>query len=183
MALMCFGQISEVPKVLRTVSPEGKRDVNLERAIRRELGEERFSYAYNRVSLSGGARLDVLVYISGPDYCGSGGCTLLAFALRNGDYRVVSRLTLIRAPVIVSSHRTNGWKDLIVFVSGGGIQPGYYAVLAFDGKGYPENPTVAPAAPLREKVAGTAYLAGADNAKFDIVSVSPDGDYACFYRK
>jgi hypothetical protein len=69
----------------------------------------------------------------------------------------------------VSPHRRNGWNDLIVFVSGGGIQPGYYAVLPFDGKKYPENPTIEPAMPLRERVKGMAYLAGADKAESDIV--------------
>ena len=32
------------------------------------------------------------------------------FAQRGKEYRLVSQLNLIRTPIIVSSHRTNGWK-------------------------------------------------------------------------
>jgi len=167
--LPCAGQTSSRPQVLRSVAPETKRDARLEEAIRREFGNDGYSYAYNLVNLNKGTTPAALVYMPGSDYCGSGGCTSVIFAVRGGDYRLVSRFSLTRTPIIVSSHRTNGWNDLIVFVSGGGIQPGYYAVLPFDGKKYPENPTIKPAAPLRASVSGVAYLAGADKAEFDIV--------------
>jgi hypothetical protein len=168
----CTGQVSVRPQVLRTASPETRRDAKLESAIRRELGDDRYSYAYNRVSLSNASLSEVLVYLPGMDYCGSGGCTTLIFALRGGEYRLISRLSLTRTPIVVSSHTTKGWKDLIVFVSGGGIQRGYFSVLPFDGQKYPENPTVEPALPLRAKVTGVAYLAGADKPGSDIV-ISP----------
>jgi len=165
-------QISARPQVLHTIAPETKRDAKLEEAIRRELADDRYSYAYNRVKLSNSTLSEVLVYMLGADYCGSGGCTSLIFAQRGEEYRLVSELNLIRTPIIVSSHRTNGWKDLIVFVSGGGIHPGYYAVLSFDGKKYPENPTIPPAVPLRQKIPGVGYLAGADKGK-SVFVVSP----------
>jgi len=163
------GQTVSRPQVLRSIAPETKRDPQLEQAIRREVGNGSYSYAYNRVNLNNGTAPQVLVYLPGSDYCGSGGCTSLIFTVRGGDYQLVSRLSLTRTPIIVSSHRTNGWKDLIVFVSGGGIQPGYYAQLPFNGKKYPENPTNIPAVPLRERVKGVAYLAGAEKAESDIV--------------
>jgi hypothetical protein len=169
---LCAGQRPSRPRLLRSVAAQTNRDARIEAAIRREVGDDSFSYVYNMVNLNNGTAPEVLVYISGPDYCGSGGCTSLVFARRGGDYRLVSRLSLTKIPIVVSSHRTNGWKDLIVFVAGGGIQPGYYAVLPFDGKKYPENPTTLPAAPLRSSVTGVAYLAGANKAQSDIV-VSP----------
>ena len=54
--------------------------------------------------------------------------------------------------------RTSSWNDLITYVRGGGIVPGYYARLPFDGRTYPENPTIPPAQPLRKRVEGTAYM-------------------------
>jgi len=47
----------------------------------------------------------------------------------------------------VLSHRTNGWRDLSVLVAGGGIIPGYQAVLQFDGRAYPSNPAMQKPAP------------------------------------
>jgi hypothetical protein len=171
-ASLCAGQTPPRPIVNRTVAPETKHDRKLEEAIQREIGDSSYTYAYNRVKLDNTEAQEALVYMPGVDFCGSGGCTCFIFAARGGEYRLVSRLSLTRPPIIVSSHRTNGWSDLVVFVSGGGIQLGYYAVLPFDGAKYPENPTTNPAEPLKERVVGVAYLAGADNPKSDIV-VSP----------
>jgi hypothetical protein len=169
VASLCWGQKSPRPEVVRTVVPERSREPKLEEAIRRELGDDSYSYAYNRVSLNGESSHEALVYLPGRDYCGTGGCTSLIFEFRGGEYRLVSRLTLTRPPVMVSSHRTNGWNDLVVFVSGGGVQQEYYAVLSYDGARYPENPTVPPAAPLKTRVRCVAYLAGAGKPETDIV--------------
>jgi len=171
-AASCAGQNPIRPEIVRHVAPDTKRDPELERAIREEIGSASYSYACNRVHLSNASVPEVLVYLPGPDFCGSGGCTALVFGASGGRYRLVSRISLVRTPIVVSQHRNYGWKDLILFVSGGGIQPGYHAVLSFDGKQYPENPTIEPAAPLREKVKGTAYLTGADKGE-SVIVVSP----------
>jgi hypothetical protein len=172
LAMHSNAQTSLRPQVIRSIAPDTKRDPDLERAIRREVDSDKYSYRYDRVSLSNSAASQVLVYLPGSDYCGSGGCTTLIFSQTGENYRLVTRLTLTRTPIIVSRHRTNGWNDLILYVSGGGIQPGYYAVLPFDGKSYPEDPTAKPAKPLAEIVKGNAYLAGTDSHESDIV-VSP----------
>jgi hypothetical protein len=51
-----------------------------------------------------------------------------------------------------------GWRNLAVFVAGGGIMPGYFAELQFDGKSYPENPSIGPARPLKHKPKGRAII-------------------------
>jgi hypothetical protein len=174
--LLCPGQVSPRPQIQRSNPPETTRDPSLEKAIQLELGQDSFSYSWNRVHLSNGSGVEALVHLGG-DFCGSGGCTSLVFAKRPSAkpadaWSLISRITLTRTPIVVSAHRTNGWHDLILFVAGGGIQTGYYSVLAFNGKTYPENPTVKPATPLRGTVRGVAWLAGADNPKSAIV-VSP----------
>jgi hypothetical protein len=175
LPLVCPGQTASRqtlrPQILRSNPPETKRDPGLEKAIQLELSQDSFSYTWNLVHLGNGTGSEALVHMGG-DYCGSGGCTSLVFAKRGDTWRLISRLTLTRTPIIVSSHLTNGWHDLILVVAGGGIQPGYYSVLAFNGNTYPENPSVKPATPLRASVKGVAWLAGADNHKSDIV-VSP----------
>lgn len=57
-------------------------------------------------------------------------------------YRVVTQLAPVRLPVRALSSQRNGWRDIGVWVGGGGIIHGYEATLTFDGRTYPDNPTV-----------------------------------------
>lgn len=86
-----------------------------------------------------------LVYLVGPEFCGSGGCKLLILRKTGGTYAVLGDTSVTRAPVRVLSTRTNGLPDIGVRVGGGGLINGYEARLKFDGSRYPSNPTVAPA--------------------------------------
>lgn len=86
---------------------------------------------------------DALVVLRGTYWCGTGGCTMWVFQGKTGSFQLVSEMTLIRTPMIVSDIRTNGWHDLIVNVSGGGAKPKTVA-LKFDGKKYPHNPSMRP---------------------------------------
>jgi hypothetical protein len=58
----------------------------------------------------------------------------------------------------VSTQKAKGWSDLIVYVSGGGITRGYYVALHFDGRTYPDNPTVLRSLGARAKITGKAYV-------------------------
>ncbi|GAA0627946.1 hypothetical protein GCM10009422_26290 [Brevundimonas kwangchunensis] len=86
-----------------------------------------------------------LVYLVGPEYCGSGGCNLLILRRTTDGYDVLGETTVTQAPIRALSTRTNGLPDIGVHVRGGGVTDGYEAKLAFDGTRYPSNPTVAPA--------------------------------------
>ena len=91
-----------------------------------------------------------IVYLLGPNWCGSGGCNTLILAQNDATWKIVSNIRITRPPIRISNERSHGWRDIGVWVQGGGIQPGYPAELAFDGKSYPENPTVPPARRLAE---------------------------------
>ena len=143
-------------------------DPALEQAIRQEIPDYQgempdgfeVRYSYNQVDLDGDAIPEVLVYLSGYYTCGSGGCTMLIFQQKDqseASYELVSRIRLVNAPVLVSAKTTTGWQDLILYVAGGGVEP-YYALLQYDGKGYPTNPSVAPEVPAAAVVKGTAIL-------------------------
>ncbi len=127
----------------------------------RQPGQET-RYAYNRVDLNGDGRPEVVATLLGPLDCGTGGCPLLIFRERQGDLELVSRMTLFRDPLIVGEGRHHGWRDLISRVRLDAAH-GYYALLPFDGRRYPSNPSVPPARPLTRSVRGSAYLAWSDD--------------------
>ncbi len=84
----------------------------LEQAIVRELQDYNPSspdqyvrYYYNRVDLNDDGKPEVVVYLLGSYTCGSGGCTTLIFTPRGQDYRLVSRLTLVNDPILVTEKR------------------------------------------------------------------------------
>lgn len=152
-------------KGVRQVSSETAPDAALEKALAKFLpegaGDESVRYYYNRVDLDGDGKPEVLVYLDGSAVCGTGGCTALVYEATARGYRLVSGMSLARTPIIVSKHRTAGWNDLVMYVSGGGIPRGFYATLRFRGRRYPDNPSTQ--APLRRgaRLAGVAYLADA----------------------
>jgi len=150
-----------VPKINSETAP----DPEIEKAIVRALGEyapepgQEIRYYYNRVDLNSDGNFEAIVHLVGPSICGTGGCNTLILQPQRGGYRLVSNITVTRNPVIVSAQRTKGWNDLILYVAGGGIARGYYVALRFNGRTYPDNPTVLTALGPRAKIAGKAYLA------------------------
>jgi len=111
-------------------------------------------YFAKQVDLNGDARAEHIVHVAGPMVCGTGGCDTLVFTQQDSGLRLVSRISVTRPPIVVASTATQGWRDLVVRVSGGGIVPGHDARLRFDGRTYPANPTVPPAEPLTEPASG-----------------------------
>lgn len=138
----------------------GKEEQILEHAIRElapSLGT-RYSSAY--VDLNGDDKKEAVVYMIGPEACGSGGCPTLVFSPeeRRNSYRLVSIIELTRPPVVAAKSTTHGWRDLVVSVAGGGILEGYNVVLPFNGASYPESPFLDRAHPLKGKVRGELLI-------------------------
>ena len=115
-------------------------------------------YFMSFAALSGSRKQDIVVYVTGQSWCGSGGCTTLILAPNGSSYRLVAKITISQPPIRVLASRSNGWHDISVHVQGGGIQPGYEAQLLFDGKTYPSNPSTPPARRLTEKVPGDVIV-------------------------
>jgi hypothetical protein len=103
------------------------------------------AYASAFVNLNSDKTPEVVVYVRGEAWCGSGGCLLLVLEQTGVSYRVLGRITIARTPIRVFENKTRGWRSIGVWVQGGGIQPGYEAELRFDGRKYPSNPSVEPA--------------------------------------
>lgn len=121
----------------------------------------RYSIAF--AELNGDGVQEAILYITGQSWCGSGGCPTLVLSRQGSTYRVVTRIPITRPPIRVLESTSKGWRNIGVWVQGGGIQPGYEAELRFDGKSYPRNPSTPPARKLTGRVAGKVVLTSAEN--------------------
>ncbi|GMQ25295.1 hypothetical protein Aoki45_19770 [Algoriphagus sp. oki45] len=90
------------------------------------------TYKYNQVDLNGDGDQEILVGMTGPFFCGSGGCTVLLLT-SHGD--VITRFSVVKYPAYLDDESSNGWKNLILY-SGGANR-----VAQFDGTSYPANPS------------------------------------------
>lgn len=86
--------------------------------------------------------LDALVYLEGPAWCGSGGCTLLVMEAIDeddaevlGPFRPAAEISLMHGPVTVAPTASDGWHDLVVE-----DEQGVWRRLRFDGETYPYSP-------------------------------------------
>jgi hypothetical protein len=143
-------------------SSETAPDAGIEQAIVDSMGGDRAAlastrYYYDRIDLSGDGKPEALVFLNGSYSCGSGGCTMLVLEPSGQSYQMVSRMTLVHAPVIVSSEKSAGWNDLVIQVAGGGAEA-HYARMQFDGSAYPGNPSTAPDVAPNTTINGTAVI-------------------------
>ena len=153
LALAVLGGCAASPQQ-ETVSPQLAKQLN------ETLGDVPgpIHYFAKQVDLDGDGRAEYVVHVAGPMVCGSGGCDTLVFAQEGSGLRLVSRTSVTRPPIVIASTTTQGWRDVVVRVSGGGIIPGYDARLRFDGRTYPANPTVPPAEPLKAPASGEVAI-------------------------
>ena len=114
-------------------------------------------YKAVQVDLDNDGAKEIIVYVAGRGWCGSGGCVLLILRPNGSSFCVVGRTTITNPPITVLPALYNGWHSIAVLVRGGGV-PGYEAELRFDGKAYPSNPSVPPARPLPSGSSGDIVI-------------------------
>ncbi len=112
-------------------------------------------YVVARADLNGDGKDEAFVYLMGPYFCGSGGCTLQLFSRTPNGYLLVNDFPITRLPVLVAPSRHQGWHDLWQLQSGGGA-PATYGRLEFDGRRYVEKQRV----PAVKTPQGRALLTG-----------------------
>ncbi len=115
--------------------------------------------------LNGDGTSEALVYLLGNNWCGSGGCNLFILQRAGDSWKVVSTMTITNPPIRVLNSTVNGWHNLGVWVEGGGIRPGYEAVMRFNGNKYPGNPSVPPAVRTTKSLPGEIVIRSIENAK------------------
>jgi hypothetical protein len=133
-----------------TGSALAKDVTSLENAIAAWAMEEKTPpHKYASVDLNNDGIPDAVVLLTGSDYCGSGGCTLLVLKGLSGGYSVVSKSTITREPILLLQEKKRGWHTLSVAVSGGGAKAGQ-VLLRFNGSLYPGNPGMQPKATVSD---------------------------------
>jgi hypothetical protein len=106
------------------------------------------TYKRADADLNGDGHLETFVYAT--DSCGSGGCDLSVLSPQGKSYRQVMEASgPTQLPIRLLATSTRGWRDIGVTVAGGGVRRAYMARLQFNGRRYPDNPTVPPAIPLK----------------------------------
>lgn len=143
--LLTAGAIAAEPAGLRdAIAEHGRAEAETQNRLYHvhvepdEPSDYEFSYA--PVDLDGDGVLDAIVFLQG-DYCGSGGCTLEVFRGTDRGFEFVSKSTISRPPVRLLRESRFGWHSFTVVVSGGGEKT-HGVVMRFDGRGYPDNPSM-----------------------------------------
>jgi hypothetical protein len=146
--------------------PTSRQEESLRRFLRDYLGApdpsfepmEPTLYSAAFVDLKDDGTREVIVYVTGRAWCGSGGCITLVLAPKGSSYTLITEITITRPPIRALISKSHGWHDITVVVQGGGIIEPYEAKLSFDGETFPSNPTVPPAQELTEKVPGKVVV-------------------------
>jgi len=99
------------------------------------INETSRKFIFFEYDLNDDGKKEILVGLTGSYFCGSGGCT--QYILDNQG-NVISKFTVANNPVVIDTHKSNGWKDLIIY-SGGKNR-----LVKFNGKKYPSNPSMQP---------------------------------------
>lgn len=134
------------------------------------VDEYSYSYTYNYVDLNGDDYKDAVVLLVGSEFAGTGGSTALILKGVENGFAPLSTMTLVDAPIIISDEKTSDYKDIILNVSGGGVESSFN-VMKFDGKAYPKNPSVAPLVEEGTVVSGQAIIAN-DNYYKNFININ-----------
>ncbi|WP_206460778.1 M56 family metallopeptidase [Anaerovorax sp. IOR16] len=132
------GTITGLPNGMTGIFAENQRNEALEKLIieANKIPEEYLEktfYYYNYVDLNDDGNDEIFAVVMGPYTSGTGGSTGMIISQNNGNLTVQQILSLIRTPIIVSENTTNGYHDLLVEYSGGGVEPSYVSLTYKDG--------------------------------------------------
>ncbi len=97
------------------------------------LKEDDRKFQYEDIDLNGDGVPETFVRFSSSYFCGSGGCT---FLLLDNNQKVITKFTVMDAPIYIDETVKNGWKVLVI------KDYGKVKELVFDGKKYPSNPSM-----------------------------------------
>lgn len=99
------------------------------------LAKDNIRYKVGMADLNDNGSQEIMVVMQDPYFCGSGGCTAYLF---DESGKTITRMTVVKTPVLLAESSHNGWKDFVVWSNRA------YRVMKFDGNSYPSNPSTEP---------------------------------------
>lgn len=127
----------------------GEFMATIESYVHGKGGPAQTRYEFTRIDLNGDGRREGIVMLKAPHqyWCGFNGCPMAVFEARNDGFNLMSEISPVRGPLIVSEAKSGGWRDIIVRVSGRTAWETKDVALRFDGRTYPPAPPMQP--PIR----------------------------------
>ncbi|HEY8191545.1 MAG TPA: hypothetical protein VIG74_03905, partial [Alphaproteobacteria bacterium] len=118
----------------------------LEDYVHAKKGPPNTQYEFTRLDLDGDGLREGIAIMKSPHqyWCNFDGCQMAVFRANDGSFSLVSEIAPVRGPIIVSEARNNGWRDLIVRVSGQWGWDAKDVAMCFDGRTYPPTPAFQP---------------------------------------
>lgn len=155
--LICLSGCGSDPETTYTLSPEppayqDPTDGVLKTAIAGVLAARgapaHSQYDFIRVDLNSDGLRDALVLFRLPHtfWCGWSGCQMTIFRAGAGGFTAIGDMTNVRGPLVVADTQTNGWRDIVLEISGTNLA-NRLALMGSNGASYPANPLNQPAAP------------------------------------
>ncbi len=126
-------------------------------------------YGYNLTDLNGDGTEDVLIYLTGANFCDGGNCTLLiGKGEAGGSFKIHSMIQFLSLPVLVSESTTSkGWKDIITQIfDEEGVATS--VKLGFNGSKYPDNPRLPNSKVLNKPVKASGFLMSAGQSGLNL---------------
>lgn len=164
ISAICIVPSQQIRAQTSAAALSASEDESIRHALQSLDSDESTQYIAVSHDLSGNGGAEVIAYMLGDQWCGSGGCSTFILAKKGASWKVVSKISNTRTPIRVLPETSHGWHSIGVLVAGGGITKAYEAVLRFDGKSYPRNPTVPPATRANAAV-GEVLIPSTQNAK------------------
>lgn len=107
-------------------------------------------YEFTRIDLNGDGMREGLVLLESPhqEWCMDYGCTMLIFEASEKGFNYRSEISPIRGPMVITNAQTNGWRDIMAYISGRDGQTAKNVELKYNGAAYPVQPAMLPAVAL-----------------------------------
>ncbi|SMD42806.1 hypothetical protein SAMN00777080_1371 [Aquiflexum balticum DSM 16537] len=120
-------------------------------------------FIYDEIDLNLDGNSEYLIGLMGPEFCGTGGCTMI---ILDNEFKEISYVTIVKYPVIIGDDLkedvTNGY--LNIYVRSGGMG---FIKLAWNGQSYPRNPSMEPSIEESLIKGKRKYLKAEDDPSFE----------------
>lgn len=105
-------------------------------------------FQFSRFDLDADGRRDALVLFSNPYgyWCDINGCTMLVLKAGDDRFTLINAIQPVRGPLYIGDSQSNGWKDIVVRVSGR-WNAAKDVAMRYNGHEYPQNPDALPPFP------------------------------------